>query len=329
MNFFATRAAPLERRWRCVISLLTICLWASLGGARAEGAREQPQERPQRVFGPVGYTPPPGWSVMGGDETVQMLPPGASPSGSRCVLLLRRPVPAQGDPASQAEALVNHVFGALGRFTAEPAGDVKTNRYARYDGVSAEGWPFVDLYGHIGDRRSFLYAHVLLARVNGQAFAVLGLTPDNDRCLGGHDNTNWVLLFHSLRISGARGDTEFLKKELIGSWTAVNASNYSNRAFSANGHFGTVAGHSTYSVSQNTGQVFQETSTWLGDGTYQLHGDHLTMTRTNGSPPQLSRISIVRRPNPDSRGGFDMMLRMLQSSPEGLFVGTLVKDPMP
>lgn len=329
MNVIATQAAPVDR-WSCwITSLLTIFLWAALSPARADESRDYPGERPQRAFGPVGYTPPPGWSVAMNHDMVQMRPPGASPGGPPCIVLLPSPLPAQGDPATQAEVLVNRIFGGRGPFTAEPAGDVKTNRYARYDGVSADGWPFVDLYGHLGDRRSFLHAHVLLARVNGQAFAVLGLTPDNDRCLGGRDNTNWVLLFHSLRISRARPDPEFLKKRLIGSWTAVSASTYSNRAFSANGHFGTVAGHSSYRVSPDTGQIFQESSTWLGEGTYQLDGDHLTMTRANGSTPQSSRISIVRRPNPESRGGFEVVLRMLQRSPEGPFVGVLVKDAMP
>jgi hypothetical protein len=285
---------------------------------------------PRRFSGQVGYVAPAGWSVRPTDGGAEMHP-AIAPAGGPCAVLLLSPMPAQADLASQAEALVNGLFAGRfhGPLHAEPAGDVKTNTYSRYDGVSATGWQFVDLYGKLGDLRTLVYAHVLLAQMGSQVVPVIGLTNSDDRCMDGHDNATWVLLFHGLQLPGFTKETPTLKHQLIGSWTSVSSTTYENQAFAANGHFGTIAGHSTYTASSDPGFLLQTTSTWLGDGTYEVHGDQLMRTwlSRSDSKPMTDLISIVRRPNRERQGGFEYLLRIVQKSDNGaMLVGTMRKD---
>jgi hypothetical protein len=312
-----------------VFFLVSLCI-TGLSGAEATGASSPDDAAANRfasvVAGPaggtrfnggIGFIPPARWSVTESNGVVQMRGPSASPQ-SPCVALLLAPRPARGGPAAQAEALVNQMFAARfgGPLRSLTGADVKTDKWSRYDGESATGWQYVDLYGKLGDRRTFIYARVLLAKMGQQVVPLVGLTTDDYRCLGGsRDNATWLLLFHSLQLPGYTQETSRLEQLLPGEWQSVDATSYASESYAANGHFSWYGAHSTYTVKPGGPDVLlQKTSGWPGDGSYEVHGDRLSLTSPKGRYAGRTAtllFSIVRRPNHERPQGFEYVLRKI------------------
>jgi hypothetical protein len=304
--------------------------------AQANAARSRIASAVAGPLGPmqfnrgIGYIAPAGWRVTTTNGAVEMDGPVGTP-GAVCTALLLPPIPAQRDLASQAEGLVNQMLAARfgGPFHAEYGSDVKRDRYGHYEGVSGAGWPFVDLYGKVGGFSGGALVHVLLAQMGSQVVPLVGVSRNSYQCMGGHDNITWMVLFFSLQLPGFTGDSPILRKELIGSWTAVGSSVYVNNAYAANGHFSANSAHATYKESGRPGLLLQETSDWLGDGTYQVNGDLLTTIASRGADagkPKRSLFNIARRPAPEKPGGFEHVLRRIQTLWNQSGVTTMTKD---
>jgi hypothetical protein len=277
---------------------------------RFEGVRARPVG-PLRNVGGIGYIAPEGWQVTQQGAAAVLIGP-VKREWQPCVIVIDPTVPPGGDLASQAEMVVNANFGHnFGRYHGGNGTDLKSDQL---QGVSATGWPYVDLFGQLGTTN--YYVRTILAQYNGRAVALMGLTQAVD-CLGRNflrSNDKFQLLFHSLQLSGFTQETGDLAKQLIGSWQSVSSSAGVAVIYAANGHFDDVGAVGSYHVT-NLGQLIYETqSTWPGNGSYRVAGDRLTTTR-NGASPETALFSILRRPKPNGR--YDQILRIVEPAKFG------------
>jgi hypothetical protein len=304
-------------------ALLSLCLLA----LAAEAVGVEPSAAPiiagpagpLRNIGGVGYVAPEGWQVRETNGVVLMLGP-VEQQYQPCLIAIDPTVPPAPDLTLQAEAIVNSAFGRqYGLYRSENGGDVKADQYL---GVAAAGWPYVDLMGHLGNSR--FYVRAVLARFGQRAVAVVGLSSTQD-CLGSlylRDNDVFLLVFHSLQLPGYSANPQEageLRKALIGEWQSVSGSAGLQLTYAANGHFSDIGVAATYYRSAG-GVIYETSSAWPGDGTYQVAGDRLTTVHSAGANvgvPVTRLFSIVHRPKRGQPGQYDDILRIVEHSTNG------------
>jgi hypothetical protein len=275
-------------------------------------------------IGGVGFVPPNGWSVKQSGGAAVMIGP-APQQYQPCLIVIDPTVKPSGDMAAQLEMIVNSSFGRqFGPYHGEDGGDLKAGQY---QGVAVAGWPYVDLLGQLGG--SGFHVRALLARFNERAVAVIGLFSmrwagvgplpphageEASNCLGSYhlrDNDVFLTLFHSLRLPGFSGASPELSKQLLGSWESVSSGAGVRVTYAANGQFDDGAVKLNYYLS-GSGAIYDVASNFLGDGTYRIDGDRLTMTRNGNSRTKL--VSIVRRPRRDRPGEYEEILRLVEQT---------------
>jgi hypothetical protein len=270
-------------------------------------------------IGGVGYVAPKGWSVsQSGDAAVITGP--APQQLQPCLIAIDPTVKPSGDMATQLEMIVNDSFARqFGPYHGEsgPGVDVKADQY---QGIAAAGWPYVDLYGQLGGTP--VHVRALLARFNERAVAVVGLFKAGldanyhafDDCLGNFTERNndvFLMLFHSLRLPGFSGTSPEFTKRLLGSWMKVSSGAGVRVTYAANGHFDDGGAVATYYQSGNV--IYDTTKNFMGDGTYRVDGDRLTLTRNTGKIRTVL-VSVVRRPKRDRPGEYDELLRQVEQT---------------
>jgi hypothetical protein len=289
----------------------------------AQSPSPAPQGQPLNIGG-VGFVPPQGWSVRQSGDAAVMI--GPMPQGYQpCMIVIDPTVRPSGDMAAELEMIVNSSFGRqYGQYHGENGVDLKADQN---QGVAVAGWPYVDLLGQLGN--SGLHVRALLARFNDRAVAVLGLfsmrwagtgpMPPHageaaSNCLGSNyvrDNDVFLTLFHSLQLPGFSGASPALSKQLLGSWERVSSGAGVRVTYAANGHYDDGAVKLDYYLS-NSGAIYDVASNFLGDGTYRIDGDRLTMTRNGTSRTKL--VSVVRRPRRDRPGEYEDILRLVDQT---------------
>jgi hypothetical protein len=293
----------------------------SQSGAQSQSIGSEGQ---QLNIGGVGFVAPKGWSVRQSGSAAVMI--GPMPQGYQpCVIVIDPTIRPSGDMATQLETIVDSSFGRqYGPYHGEDGADLKADQN---QGVAAAGWPYVDLLGQLGN--SGLHVRALLARFNDRAVAVMGLFSmrwaaagplpphagdEAANCLGSYhvrDNDVFLMLFHSLQLPGFNGASPALSKQLLGSWERVSAGAGVRVTYAANGQYDDGAVKLDYYLS-NSGAIFDVASNFVGDGTYRIEGDRLTMTRNGNSRTKL--VSVVRRPRRDRPGEYEEILRQVEQT---------------
>lgn len=305
---------------RLAAAMLTSALFVGFHG-NAQSQTFGPEGQMLNIGG-VGFVPPNGWSVGQNSRVVVMTGP-VPQQYQPCLLAIDPTVTPAGDMATQLEMIVNGSFGRqFGPYHGESGGDLKADQQ---QGISVAGWPYVDLLGQLGN--SGLHVRALLARFNERAVAVVGLFSMQWRgpgplpphagelasnCLGSYyvrDNDVFLMLFHSLRLPGFNGTSPDVARQLLGSWESVSASAGVRVTYAANGHFDDGAVKANYYLGNN-GVIYDAASNFMGNGTYRLDGDRLTMTRNGKSTTKL--VSVVRRPRRDRPGEYEDILRLVE-----------------
>ena len=260
----------------------------------------------RRTIGGVGYVPPNGWNVTENSGMVIMTKP-VPQRNQPCVLVIDPNLKPVGDMAGELEGFVDGSFGSkFGQYQGENGGDLKASRY---EGVSIAGWPYVDLLGQLGN--SGIHVRALLARFNDRAVALMGSFKSVD-CLGSYyvrDNDTFLMLFHSLRLPGFDGTSPDFAKQLLGSWQSATSSAGVRVTYAANGQFDDGAVKANYYVGGN-GLIYDVASHFVGNGTYYVDGDRLTMIGHDATRMML--FSVVHRPRRDRPGEYDEILRRLE-----------------
>jgi hypothetical protein len=291
--------------------LAILALFAA--GTPVATAGQQPAgfglEGPLQTIGGVGYVAPKGWSVKEISGMVVMTGPVPQQYQPCLLVIVPNLKPPAGDMATQLVALVDASFSRqFGPYHGETGKDIKADEY---QGVSVEGWPYVDLLGQLGN--SFFHVRALLAGSSENAVAVMGLFNAVD-CLGSYyvrDNDTFLMLFHSLRLPGYNGASSQLAKQLLGSWQSVTSTAGVQVTYAANGHYDDGAVAANYFVGNN-GLLYDRASHFVGSGTYKVDGDRLTMTGHGATRNKL--FSIVRRPRADQPGEYDEILRLVEQT---------------
>ena len=149
---------------------------------------------------------------------------------------------------------------------------------------------------------------------------MIGLEAKDNLCLDGDSGkpVTWALFYHSLTFSTFTPSTSpSPAQQLLGNWKAGSSgtyiSTYNWQTYAANGHYEKVSGVQSYSPISPT-EVLVTTSTWLGDGSYQIDGDRLTIIPNNGNPPVTNLYRIMEEPNSIVPGGYLPKLYLLQMS---------------
>jgi hypothetical protein len=263
-------------------------------------------EGPLRTIGDVGYVAPKGWlvrelkgmAIMTGPVPKQYQP---------CVIAIVPDLKIAGDRATQLVDIVNASFSRqFGPYHGETGKDIRADQQR---GVSVDGWPYVDLLGQLGN--SFFHVRALLAGSKDRAVAVMGIFNAVD-CLGSYyvrDNDTFLMLFHSLRLPGYEASSPKLASQLLGSWQSVTSTAGVRVTFAANGHYDDGAIAANYFVGNN-GVIYDRASNFMGNGTYKVDGDHLTMTGHGDTRTEL--FSIARQPRADRPGEYDEILRLVE-----------------
>jgi len=290
----------------------------------AQSQKFAPEGQLMNVGG-VGYVPPKGWSVSQSGDGVVMTGP-APQQFQPCLIAIDPTVKPSGDMAAQLEMIVNDSVGRqFGPYHGEtnsiiPTREIVDVKADQYQGIAAAGWPYVDLFGQLGG--SAVHVRALLARFNERAVAVVGLFkvgldanyhPFED-CMGSHTERNndvFLMVFHSLRLPGFSGASPEFAKQLLGSWMKVSSGVGVRVTYAPNGHFADGGAVATYYVSGNV--IYDATKNFVGDGTYRIDGDRLTMTR-NGGKSRTVLVSVVRRPRRDRLGEYDEILRQVEQT---------------
>ena len=317
----ARRCRPWIPRAAVSIALAVLCVTA----ANATGADHFAAASPRpsgsvRRHGAISFIAPAGWTVADGGNGMTTLT-GPYRRTEPCQIVMFPPVPAESDLAAQGIGLVAQIraryFSNLGPFQDDGGRDV---RAAREEGVAAEGWQYVDLFGQFGGGgllNGSVKIRVLMARMGHRVLPILGFTK-SARCLGNlswRDNATWLLLFHSLRLPGYEEESHQLARQLLGTWTTVGSSAGVTETYAGNGRFGSVAVYQSYEASNRADMVLEVNRSWQGDGPYAVRGDRLHTENAHASESERNRtrlFSIVRMPKRDRADQFDTVLRVIE-----------------
>lgn len=275
---------------------------------------------------------PPGWKAQETPDGA-MITPQSQPKGG-CVVVLTKVVDDDvHDDMRMAIIAVDNMLPAQLR----PFG---RGGISRYDGIAGKGWHYLDLYGSVGDPRENLSAHVLIADLGPKRAAMIGvgsasietnvyaLAPEpKATCLAGQNNRMWVTLFHTLRFPGYEADSPELGRLITGDWSRSGKYSFA-LTFSGNGDYSYGAAHGLYLPAQQPGMVEEHLTTVANSGHFDIQGDRLIRHCRQGcGGTQEALISIVRKTDPKSLGGFAWTLRTLDLPvPRGDFTYDYGKD---
>jgi hypothetical protein len=170
-------------------------------------------------------------------------------------------------------------------------------------GISGQGWNYVDMRGKLRQPSGPNYfnpveeARILMAQLDSSHYvAMIGYTfkdmyPDIS-CLddvSGNVASNWIMLIHSLSFPDYQAtDPAALRKAVIGSWFGSEIGTYISifwgYVFAANGHSLEVEGNSQYTQLPGSNDIYEVTSSWSGNGSWQLNGSKLSVWPDSGQP---------------------------------------------
>lgn len=244
--------------------------------------------------GTMRMPPPPGWKPEGARVTFSgvsfIAPAGMTGTDQtsrydlvdgKCAITVNPPIAASGDLAAQAQALLTQAYAAQGYQVLDD--NYGTNLVAnRTTGRSAKGWEWVELRAELrksgpSPERGHL---LLVAMGGGQVLPILGYSANNDGCTQlAHDNTagivgelRWRQLAHSLELPGVQPAT----LSVVGQWSLFQGASGQEYVFAANGRY-QFWGGLTQAHQVSATEIELVTSTFGGDGFYEVHGDVLSL----------------------------------------------------
>lgn len=185
-------------------------------------------------------------------------------------------------------------------------------------GLSGEGWPYVELQGRLqraGGAALYENVRILLAQLNNNQYAaMIGYDYRYNLCLdfGANDAGKWLKLVYSLSFPEYQAaDPDALRKKLFGGWygtyTAPTYTTHWSHVFSANGNDLSEESISVYTPISNTSLVYETSSTWTGNGKWQLNNGKLSIW-TNLQQPVTNYIRYFQSWN---QSAWDINLRTL------------------
>jgi hypothetical protein len=163
-------------------------------------------------------------------------------------------------------------------------------------GTAPAGWNyFKDEMGIVkedGDKKYQIYGFVFLARLNGQLAVIAGSYPSKTNLLDDHFAPDWLIFFHSLEFKNYKPTTASpLSKDILGKWISGSGSSLITYTFSSNNRYAYGSAFST-SRDYSTYQVLETTTSFTGDGKYNLKGNELTTVNDKTGKSETSKLRV-------------------------------------
>jgi hypothetical protein len=321
--------------WLSLIVLFAGCDGGSGGGGGTPGGStggpdstaapdpQVPVSGTRQDFMGTSFVAPPGFtqSYSGADGLV--LSGAKTASQGACVIFILPPRAAEADAKTQAINTVkafiapnfNEVIDPWGGYS-EPLNSDDISR-----GVASAGWDYLYFWGFLQDGAGQLTSRskvrILLAQLGTQVVPMIGVEAKDNYCLDDDNDgkpVTWALFYHSLTFTTFTPSTRpSPAQQLLGMWKNNSSTTYNGQTYAANRHYEKLSATQTYSTISPT-EVLVTTSTWLGDGSYQINGDRLTIFPNNGNPPVTNLFRIIEKPNSIVPGGYLPELYLLQMS---------------
>jgi hypothetical protein len=225
-------------------------------------------------FGDYIFTPPPGWSSEKANDAIILRGPDRS-----SIITILPMVTSSGDLEKDMDYLFWQAFAGWQADEQNPDHHIFTK------GIAPAGWEYYKK--EIGIRavnnpQTEIYGFVFLAKLNGAVAVIGGCYNHSTDLLDEQSKTDWIQFFHSLDFKNYKSTgASALAKDIIGNWLIGSSSGVSTYEFASNGHYANANAFSTsHQVSDYA--VKETTTSFVGDGTYSIKGNELTLTSNKG-----------------------------------------------
>ncbi len=271
------------------------------------------------TLGDYQFTAPPGWTTVKTSNEITINGPD-----KQSTLSLLPMVKGSGNLEQDMSALFWQVFAGFEKDPYNPDHHIITK------GVSPDGWKYMKeemgIRKMVDDKAIQIYGFVMLVQLGNQVAIIAGSFADPQSLLWETKNVDWQLFFHSLSFKNFKQQgTNPLQKILPGKWMTGSYSGMLTYTFAANGHYASGAAFST-TREYSTYQLIEKTTSFVGDGTYTLKGNQLSMTNARTKKVQTSRLRIYDQ---FQYGGWTHHIGLLSKSagPDGtMYEVTLVEQ---
>ncbi len=230
------------------------------------------------------YSLPPGWKSEKGDGMVVLRGPD-----NYSVLTIFPMRKGSGNLEADMQSIFWEVFDGW----QVDRRNIDHHIYAK--GVSPNGWEYYRQelgISKIDNPDMEIYGFVFLANVGGKEAVIAGTYVNTTDLLAERGQEDWQLFYHSLDFKGyQKPKVNPLSSALLGSWRVGSYSGMVTYDFAANGHY---ASGSAFSTSNRVDDytIKETTTSFVGDGTYVLNGNQLTMTNAKTGKVQTAKVRI-------------------------------------
>lgn len=269
-------------------------------------------EGERQTWGGYVYVVPPGMTAAAAPDGLLLQRTGQD----ACTIVLLPLRPAEGALEAQALDLLTRFFAAKYSGYRDPYGGSAPLQFQR-KGTTGSGRAFVELPGLTpldaqGQTVDGL-VRALALRVGEQVAGVIGIEgPGRGLDEGADHGHRWLRLLYSLDFPGAPAAARDASPDVVGTWLSASASGAVSETYAADGRFLSGAGfRTTRDVGPTT--IEEKTTTWAGEGTWEVHGDLLTVRRAGGKV-ETNWFRVYSEPNASTPSGWLTTLSKLERS---------------
>lgn len=266
----------------------------------------------------ISYVAPPGLTEQLASDGLVLNGARVDPQGS-CLIVILPPRAAEADLDAQMLSTLKGFFAQSFADLRDIYGGTAPLDFSQR-GRSSEGWGWRGVWGFLTDlsnQPTGSKARILLVELGSTVVPIIGFEASDNTCLDNEVTgtpVTWALLYHSLHFSGfTPSPLPTVEQQLLGKWSIGGTSYFIGETYAANGHYGSASAYQTYQ-DISPSEVLQTTTTFLGDGTFQVNGDQLTFVPSNGKPASTQLFRIVEEKNSARTSGWLPRLYRLQVS---------------
>lgn len=231
------------------------------------------------------FTAPPGWSKENNASEIVLRGPD-----HQSVISILPMQPSSGNLETDMSRVFWQVFGGW----EIDRQNIDHHIYSR--GVAPAGWNYLKQELGISKTENGQLLHlngfVLLAQLNNQVAIIAGSYPVGGSLLNESLHVDWQLFFHSLDFRNyPRAAVNPLATDILGEWLTGSSTGLATYTFAANGHY---SNGSAYRSQQDISayRILEKTTSFVGDGRYQLKGNELTLIPTRTNKPEAVKVRV-------------------------------------
>ncbi|MBI3137122.1 MAG: hypothetical protein HYZ15_00895 [Sphingobacteriales bacterium] len=252
------------------------------------------------------FTAPPGWTTAKSTSEITLSGPD-----KQSTLSLLPMAAGSGNLETDMQSFFWQVFDGFEKDPYNPDHHIITK------GVSHQGWNYrkeeMGIRKMVNGNYIHIYGFVMLVQLGNQVAIIAGSFANSGSLLWEITNADWLLFFHSLSFKNYKGTAvNPLQQSLPGKWFTGSYSGILTYTFAANGHYANGAAFST-TREVSAYQLLEKTTSFVGDGTYTLKGNILTLTNADTKKTVVYQLRIYDQ---FQYGGWTHHIGML-STPAG------------